>query len=692
MGKLHKWGNRFINTTNTKRIRINHKLLISISLLLLAFLVASLLRMVTTAQQTVTVTTYIDIAWPYVLPYSFNYWATNFLSAGIWQDLVTPPLAQYIWYNNTWIPILASNWTLQYFPNGTGLFIIHLIKNNGWSDGTPFTAQDVKCTFLIDYAFNYPAFLYISPQIDTPDNYTVVLHIVHPASPIVLEWDILYLMPPQPYKVYGNWCMAIQNLINQGYSNTSPQMTNLTQAFVKWNPPVYLADGPYYVDTATITTDTYWLVKNPYSAWANQVKFDALKNHNGETPVITPVVLAKEVDYATHGFPPASAAQFQSIGYSIASPPTLFGPALFFNYNDSTYGPLFRNVIFRQAIAYAINMTEAAQVSLGPYAKVEVPWQFTGVPESIAESWIEPWAIGQISSYTYNPSKAAQLLESIGLKKVGNQWYWNGKPVELTLIYPAEFADWGATAQNIAAQLTAFGIKIDLKAVTYSEVPTLVEDGQFQLAIQGWGAGAPTPFFSYYNLFATYNAREYLGTGTPGMALPMIWNTTNGLINASKLIYEIGYSTNVTEEREAFSKLAIAFSQYLPVIPIWERYGDNPVLEGVRVCGWLPFSNPLWKNPVYQNNPVVLQVLFGILYPCPSYHWSSITLPVSMSMVSPTTTTTSPTTTTPTTTTAPPTTTTTVTSKMLSTTLIITVVVVVIIIAVVAVVFLMRRR
>ncbi|MFP3157851.1 MAG: hypothetical protein RXQ97_06555, partial [Caldivirga sp.] len=193
-------------------------------------------------------------------------------------------------------------------------------------------------------------------------------------------------------------------------------------------------------------------------------------------------------------------------------------------------------------------------------------------------------------------------------------------------------------------------------------------------------------------LFATYNAREYLGTGTPGMALPMIWNTTNGLINVSKLIYEIGYSTNVTEEREAFSKLAIAFSQYLPVIPIWERYGDNAVLEGVRVCGWLPFSNPLWENPVYQNNPVVLQVLFGILYPCPSYHWSSITLPVSMSMVSPTTTTTSPTTTTPTTTTAPPTTTTTVTSKMLSTTLIITVVVVVIIIAVVAVVFLMRRR
>ena len=155
MGKLHKWKNRFINITNTKRI--NHKLLIGIPLLLLAFLAASLLKMVTTAQQTVTVTTYMSIAWPYVLPYSFNYWATNFLSVGVWQDLVTPPLAQYIWYNNTWIPILASNWTLQYFPNGTGLFIIHLIKNNGWSDGTPFTAQDVKCTFLIDYAFSYPA-------------------------------------------------------------------------------------------------------------------------------------------------------------------------------------------------------------------------------------------------------------------------------------------------------------------------------------------------------------------------------------------------------------------------------------------------------------------------------------------------------------------------------------------------------
>ncbi len=656
---------------------------LAVSILLVLFLL-DFFPIPTSGEATVTVNNYMSIAWPYTIPYSFNPWSTNFLGVGIYQDLVTPPLAEYIWYNNTWIPYLAYNWTLQYFPNGSGVFVIHLIKNDRWSDGTPFTALDVKDTFLIDYAFNYPAFLYVSPQIDTPDNYTVILHVVHPASPAVIEWDVLYLMPPEPAKVYGNFSAQIQSLISQGFNSTSSRMYNLTQALIKYNPPVYLADGPYFVDTATITTDTYWLVKNPYSAWVNQVKFDALKNNNGETPVVTPLVLAKEIDYATHGFPYASVQQFQSIGYTVVSPPTLFGPAIYFNYNDSTYGSLFKDLRFRQAILYALNLSEVAFVSLGPYAKVVAPYQFAGAPAEVAKTWILPQYASQIQNYSYDPSKASQLLQSLGMKKVGGSWEWNGQPVSLTLIYPAEFADWGATAQNIGAQLSAFGIRVVLKAVTYSEVPTLVEDGQFQVAIQGWGAGALSPFFAYRNLFATYDARNYIGVGTPGMNLPMVWNVSGQAINVSGLIYQIGYSTNITAERVAFSQLAVAFSQYLPVIPLWERYGDNPVLEGVRVSGWLPLSNPLWTNPVYQNNPVVLQILLGILSPSPSYKWSPITLPLSMSMTSSTTTTSSTTSTTTSTTS-------TTTSSGISP-VIIGVIVIVVIIVIVLVVFFLRRR
>lgn len=635
---------------------------------------------------TITVNNWMDIAWPYTVPWSFNPWSTNFLSAGIWQDLITPPLAEYIWYNRTWIPFLAESWNITYFPNGTGVFIIHLIKNNKWSDGIPFTALDVKDTFLIDYAFHYPGFLYISPQIDTPDNYTVVLHIVHPASPIVLEWDVLYLMPPEPAEIYGQFANKVAQLIAEGYTSSSQQMYNLTRQIVSYNPTKYLADGPYEVDVATITTDTYWIIKNPYSAWVNQVKFDALKNHNGETPVIAPLVLAKEVDYATHGFPLASAQQFQSIGYTIASPPILSGPALYLNYNDSTYGPLFKHVRFRQAILYALNLSEVAYVSLGPYAKVDAPWTFSGTPMEIAENWILPGY--QIMNYTYNQTKATQLLESLGLTKSGGVWYWNGKPITLTLIYPAEYADWGATAQNIAQQLTAFGIKIELKAVTYSEEPTLVRSGQFQLAIRGWGSSSPTPFYSYYNLFSTYDQRYYLGVGTPGISLPMIWNVDGKIINVSNLIYRIGYSLNVNDEREAFSELAVVFSEYLPVIPLWERYGDNPVLEGVRVDGWLPLNNPLWQNPVYVNNPAVLQVWLGILYPNPSHTFTPTTLPFALTYTSSLTTSTTSSTSMTTTST---TTTTSVTQSSVSY-LLISIIVIVIVIIVVAVIFLKRKK
>jgi len=59
----------------------------------------------------------------------------------------------------------------------------------------------------------------------------------------------------------------------------------------------------------------------------------------------------------------------------------------------------------------------------------------------------------------------------------------------------------------------------------------------------------------------------------------------------------------------------MAFNQLLPIVPLWERYGNNASLEGVRVDKFPADDDPIWKNPVYADNPVVVLLLQGKLKP-----------------------------------------------------------------------------
>ena len=53
----------------------------------------------------------------------------------------------------------------------------------------------------------------------------------------------------------------------------------------------------------------------------------------------------------------------------------------------------------------------------------------------------------------------------------------------------------------------------------------------------------------------------------------------------------------------------------MPIIPMFERYGNNPVLEGKRVKGWLPPDHPIYNNPHTVDSFVILQILDGTLKP-----------------------------------------------------------------------------
>jgi peptide/nickel transport system substrate-binding protein len=82
-----------------------------------------------------------------------------------------------------------------------------------------------------------------------------------------------------------------------------------------------------------------------------------------------------------------------------------------------------------------------------------------------------------------------------------------------------------------------------------------------------------------------------------------------------KLVVQSASGLDEEEQKATVTKLATIFNELLPVIPLWERYGNNPALDGERVTGWLPDSNPIYVNSPYEDSFTVMMIMDGTLKP-----------------------------------------------------------------------------
>jgi peptide/nickel transport system substrate-binding protein len=331
-------------------------------------------------------------------------------------------------------------------------------------------------------------------------------------------------------------------------------------------------------------------------------------SYNGETPTVTPIVLAQQVDYATHGFPPATERAFIDEGVRILRPPIYSGPAIYFNH---TIYP-FNVTEVRQAIAHAVDRHENGTVSLGESGKAAE--YMAGFSDNIVPLWIDD--PGALNAYELDRDKAAGMLEDLGFSK-GADGIWvtdTGEKMEYELTAPAEYADWSAAAENLAEQLTEFGIATTFRGVEYHQHPIDVNKGEFELAIRGWGSGNPHPHFSFVSDLYTHNIEAPEGDG---MSYEMVQTTECcGEFDFETNIDNQTVGLDVAAQKAMVAETAKAYNELLPNIPLWERYGNNPAMDGLHTCGWLPEGDPIYKNSPYADSFVVLMILDGTLYPC----------------------------------------------------------------------------
>ncbi|MBN2394803.1 MAG: hypothetical protein JXR84_29000 [Anaerolineae bacterium] len=548
-------------------------------------------------------------AYPYLVPPDghLNVFAPGYLASGIYQGLMELPLFYYRWADGEYVPILGDNYEIV----SPDRLVVHLRTGVKWSDGSDFGTHDVVSHFRLRRLLSASVWVYLSDVVAT-DSQTVEFIMAEPAATVIRAVLREYISPAS---VYGGLAEQAQALFDAGKTPADQEWIDLLAELQAFRPVERVVTGPYNIALEDVGENFLTMHKVVTSAWASLVKFDCVRLYNGETPVIEPLVLAQEIDYATHGFSPATEQAFRDAGIRILRPPVFSGAALLVN---MAIHP-FELAEVRQALAYAIDMNQTAAASLGHSAKRQN--SMTGVSDNIIGAWLTSTQLDEMEHYAYAPTQAAALLSSLSFTRSVTNGIWLtdlGQPMVYTLTYPAEYGDWAGAAHDVAQQLATFGISVTLQGVFYADHPVQVDTGQFQMAIRGWGMANPHPYESFRTAFFTHNSAAMSDgdPGLPGISYALQRVVTDSVqIDIEQMILDCPKGLDLESQKQRVYDLAWVFNYELPKIPLWERYGNNPIGVGERVVGWPPDDDPIYKNSPYNDSFVIMMLLDGTLYP-----------------------------------------------------------------------------
>ena len=367
------------------------------------------------------------------------------------------------------IPELAQ--TVPSLQNGgiskDGLTLTyHLRHGVEWQDGVPFTSGDVKFTWQ---AVMNPRNNVVSRRgydlvasVDTPDDYTVVMHMKQLFPPAV---DTIFAESDTPTRILPAHLLAKYPNLNQVPFNSAPVGTG-PYRFVRWQRGdriVLQANPNYFAGAPAIKDLTLAIIPDDNTTQAQL--------QSGEAN------LAIEIPSAVYG----GVAATTGITRQLAQAPAY--TAVIFN----TRRTLLDDVRVRRALV--LGMDRAAIVRDNTYG--------TGTL-AVADLGPYYWAFDAALRPTpYDPAAAKRLLDAAGWR-VGPDGVRvrNGARLSLLLVYGTQ----SQTVRTITAQVQqmyrALGIDLQLKGFDYATLYAaaqsggILNGGKFDLAMYAWVSGS----------------------------------------------------------------------------------------------------------------------------------------------------------------------------------------------------------
>lgn len=382
------------------------------------------------------------------------------------------------------VPALAKGGE---FSEDKKTFTLYLREGLKWSDGAPLTADDLlfwwedviknkELTPVIGSIYKPGGELW---TVEKVDDYTVRFHFVAPYKffkYMLTSWTI----PIYPLVLPKHYLKRF----HIKYNSEADELAKKEGFDNWWNLFSVKSSRPSLLDDPECPTCSPWKIverkpdrfvaeRNPYywkvDTAGNQLPYidRVVCDLSADREVLNMKIIAGQVDYAAVALAfddiPLFKANEAKGNYRLMLWDTPMGamPSIHFNLTykkDPVLGDIFRDVRFRQAMSLAINREEVNQVV---YFGLSYPTQATCLPES--KFWEPEFAKAYAE---YNPEKANQLLDEMGLKW-DKDHEWRLRPDGKTLTVVNEDCDWGAVRgfSKVRPLLKEYWEKIGVKTV-----------------------------------------------------------------------------------------------------------------------------------------------------------------------------------------------------------------------------------
>lgn len=329
------------------------------------------------------------------------------------------------------------------------------LKHTKWSNGTPFTANDVVATWHLVMSKGFVAASTVGwtdvKSIHVINDYKFTMTLDKPFQPLVTDIFATDYPGIVPAQVFDHLTGVAAN---KAAYNDDPTPSNGPFKFKKWVSGAYIEVVP----------NPYWVGPKPK---AKEIVFEVVPSDN--------TLLADAQSHSINVFyfdPVNFVSQLEAIkGATVHFTVQPAWEAITLNMRD----PFLDNVKVRQALQMSINTTALINDVWDHHA---IPAAADQPPDSFAHN-------PNLKPYPYDPTLAKKYLAAAGFKPgKGGYLYKDGKEFTLTYATTSDNPWRGEDQRLIQFWMGKIGVKVNLKTL-----PANAYFGSFLPSGQGWQMG-----------------------------------------------------------------------------------------------------------------------------------------------------------------------------------------------------------
>lgn len=347
------------------------------------------------------------------------------------------------------LPWLAKDW--QRSADGK-TYTFQLRQGVRWSDGSPLTAEDVAFTFT------YLQTRKVSPQ--------VFVRAQGVASATATAADTVEIRLTGPLVTFLNSVAGALPIVPKHIWSSIAEPSKVT------DPKVLVGSGPYRLASYTRGEGSYLYTANDgFFLGRPYVQRIEMRPVGDELTALQ----AGQIDIASLTVARQNAlVPFQRAPYRILRGSEDFTLALYWNLGK---GGALADARFRQACCLAIDRKAAVQKLL------------TGNGDPGNPGFLPPTHpfFTRVEQYSYDPARAAALLDSAGYRKVasGLRQGQDGRPLRFTMV--VNNSPVPPVADIVVQQLLDLGVQVQVQALDTPTLDSRTTSGSYELAITNFG-------------------------------------------------------------------------------------------------------------------------------------------------------------------------------------------------------------